>query len=265
VIDLHLHTSRCGHAQGTVAEFVEAGRAADLDVMCFTDHMPMPAAYPQHYTMRHEELPDYMEDVAVAAAFSRETGGPEVLCGVEADWLPDDTDYLRAALSAHDFDLVLGSVHFIGGWAFDDPDLIAGYESTDIDALWARYFGLVADAARSGLFDVIAHPDLIKKFGFMPGVDPRGWYEETALSLAEGECAVEVNAGGLRKPVGEIYPALGLLEACRRRGVPATFGSDAHAPEEVASGVAPARELLLAAGYRSLVVFRGREPHEVAL
>jgi len=265
VIDLHLHTSRCGHAAGTVLEFVEAGRAAGLDTMCFTDHLPMPPQYPQHYTMRASEMDAYLADVAAIAAYSRETAGPEVLVGIEADWIPEDADHLRDVLAARDFDMVLGSVHFIGDWAFDDPDLIARYESADIDALWDRYFALVFDAARSGLFDVLAHPDLIKKFGYLPGIDPGTWYEETALALFEGGCAVEVNAGGLRKPVGELYPSLRLLEACRRRGVPATFGSDAHAPGEVAHGMEPALDLLAEAGYRSLVVFRGRQPFEVPL
>jgi histidinol-phosphatase (PHP family) len=265
MIDLHMHTARCGHATGTIDEYVEAARVAGLEVMCFTDHLPMPATYPQHYTMCSTELDAYVKDVAVAAALSAETGGPEVLCGIEADWLAGDSDHIRTAVAAHDFDMVLGSVHFIGDWAFDDPDLTARYSSTDIDALWDRYFALVFDAARSGLFDVLAHPDLIKKFGFMPGVDPGSWYEETALALFEGGCAVEVNAAGLRKPVGEIYPSLPLLRACRRRGVPATFGSDAHAPQEVAAGVGPARDLLAQAGYDSLVVFRRRTPFEVAL
>jgi histidinol-phosphatase (PHP family) len=265
VIDLHLHTARCGHASGTVDDFVEAARSRGIDTVCFTDHLPMPEAYPQHYTMRGDEMPAYLADVAAARASAVECGGPEVLCGIEADWLPGEAGHLRSTLQAHAFDMVLGSVHFLGDWAFDDPDLVARYGSSDIDALWARYFGLVCDAARSGLFDVLAHPDLIKKFGFLPGTDPGLWYEETALALSESGCAVEVNTGGLRKPVGEIYPTLRFLEACRRRGVPATFGSDAHSPDEVGSGMVAARGLLAAAGYRSLAVFRGRRIHEVAL
>jgi histidinol-phosphatase (PHP family) len=265
VIDLHMHTSRCGHASGTVMEYVEAAVAADLTTICFTDHLPMPAHYPQHYTMGHDEMSAYIEDITVAAAVSVETGGPEVLIGVEADWLPQDVDHVREAIGRHRFDMVLGSVHFLGDWAFDDPDLIERYTAADIDALWARYFAQVGEAARSGLFDVLAHPDLIKKFGFLPGTDPGGWHEETALALAEGGCAVEVNTAGLRKPIGEIYPSLPLLQACRRRGVPATCGSDAHAPGEVGNGAQAARELLALAGYDSLVVFRGRVAHEVAL
>lgn len=265
MIDLHMHTARCGHATGTPVEYVDAARAAGLDVVCFTDHLPMPEGYPQHYTMRHDEVSPYLDDVAAAAAYSRETGGPEVLAGVEADWMPDEVAFTRAALEALPLDMVLGSVHFLGDWAFDDPDLVGRYGSVVIDEMWERYFAEVAAAARSGLFDVIAHPDLVKKFGFLPAGDPTPWYESAAEALAEGGCAVEVNTGGLRKPVHEIYPSLPLLQACRRRGVPATVGSDAHEAGEVGAGGDEARELLRTAGYRSVVVFRSRSAEEVAL
>ena len=265
MIDLHVHTARCGHATGEMAQYVEAGRARGLDVMCFTDHLPMPEPYPQHYTMKADELPAYVADVLAAARDSRATGGPEVLLGVEADWLPDAFAHVEALIASHDFDLVLGSVHFLGDWAFDDPDLIARYDAWEPDVLWERYFDEVANAAGSGLYDVIAHPDLVKKFGARPDVDPRPWYEQTALALQESGCAVEVNTAGLRKPCREIYPSLDLLKACRRRGVPATTGSDAHAPAEVGEGFDLARELLREAGYDSVVCFRKRVAEEVAL
>jgi histidinol-phosphatase (PHP family) len=265
VIDLHIHTARCGHASGEMAQYVDEGRARGLEVMCFTDHLPMPAPYPQHYTMRPEEMPAYVADVLAAARDARETGGPEVLLGIEADWLPDAVEKVERAISLHDFDLVLGSVHFLGDWAFDDPDLVARYDAWEPDVLWERYFDEVGKAAASGLYDVIAHPDLVKKFGSRPTADPRPWYEQTALALAQAGCAVEVNTAGLRKPVGEIYPSLDLLKACRRRGVAATTGSDAHSPGEVGEGFDLARELLLAAGYDSVVCFRKRVAEEVSL
>lgn len=265
MIDLHVHTARCGHATGEMSEYVEAGRAAGLSVLTFTDHLPMPAGYPQHYTMRADELPLYVADVRAAAAASAAEGGPEILCGIEADWLPGHVAWTREALAGLDLDLVLGSVHFIEDWAFDDPDLIDRYGGWEIDALWDRYFSELAAAARSGLFDVMAHPDLVKKFGFFAAADPTPWYEGAALAMAEAGCAVEVSTGGLRKPVGRIYPALELLTACRRRGVPATTGSDSHAPGEVAFGLDQARALLREAGYDSLVVFRNRRPEEVPL
>lgn len=265
MIDLHLHTARCGHAAGTPIEYVDAAREAGIDVICFTDHFPMPEGYPQHYTMRPHEVEDYLDDVRAAAAYSRETAGPEVLCGVEADWMPGHVSYTRESLCGLDLDMVLGSVHFLEDWAFDDPDLIERYGRVVIDELWERYFTQLAAAARSGLFDVIAHPDLVKKFGHFPDSDPLAWYEQAAEALAEGGCAVEVNTGGLRKPVRQIYPSLALLQACRRHGVPATIGSDAHARSEVGAGGAEARELLLKAGYSSVVVFRSRMAEEAAL
>lgn len=265
MIDLHLHTSRCGHATGTVIDYVEAAREAGLRTICFTDHLPMPADYPQHYTMGPGEIGAYLEDVRVAAAYAAETGGPEVLCGVEADWLPGHVSFTRDMLTTLDLDMVLGSVHFLDDWAFDDPDLIDRYLSVETDALWERYFAEFAAAAGSGLFDVMAHPDLVKKFGSRPSIDPSPLYERTADAIAEGGCAVEVNTAGLRKPAAEIYPSLALLAACRRRGVPATIGSDAHDPREVGAGGASARALLLEAGYRSVVVFRHRRAEEVAL
>ena len=265
MIDLHIHTERCGHATGRIAEYVEVGRARGLEVMCITDHLPMPEPYPQHYAMRPEEMPAYVGDVLAAARASRDSGGPEILLGIEADWLPDAFSEVESAIAAHPFDLVLGSVHFLGDWAFDDPDLVARYDAWQPDALWERYFDEVANAAASGLYDVIAHPDLVKKFGSRPTVDPGPWYEQTAIALAEAGCAVEVNTAGLRKPVREIYPALDLLKACRRRGVPATTGSDSHAPSEVGEGFDLARELLAEAGYDSVVCFRQRVATEVAL
>jgi histidinol-phosphatase (PHP family) len=265
VIDLHLHTPRCGHACGTIEEYVAAARRAGVTTMCFTDHLPLPEGYPAGYAMSWPELPLYVDEVRAAAVSAAADGGPEVLCGVEADWTPDAHTLVTGAVEEHGFDVVLGSVHMIDGWAFDDPDEIAGYESLDIGELWDRYFTLLEAAAASGLYDVMAHPDLVKKFGFFPESDPAPWYEEAATVFAESGVAVEVNAAGLRKPVGEIYPSLGFLKACRSRGVPATTGSDAHRPDDVGSGLVAARILLEAAGYSSLVVFRARVPEEVAL
>lgn len=267
MIDLHLHTSRCGHASGTVAEYVAAGHAAGLSVMCFTDHLPLPPETPRalEYAMAPQELSEYLADVRGAAAASAAAGGPEVRAGIEADWIEGRQEEVRRICDGSSLDMVLGSVHFIDGWAFDDPDLTDRYAEWDITRLWDRYFETFARAAGSGLFDVMAHPDLVKKFGFVPEVDLDPWYETAAEVLAESGTAFEVNTAGLRKPCRELYPAPGFLRAASRRGVPVTCGSDAHKPEEVGAGLDAARDALVAAGYRSAVVFRGRVPQEVPL
>jgi histidinol-phosphatase (PHP family) len=265
MIDLHVHTSRCGHADGTPAEYLDAAAAIGLTALAFCDHLPLPPSYPTGYAMPWEELPAYIEDVSRLASASAEAGGPEVLLGIEADWLPGHEKTVARAIEEHAFDIVLGSVHFIGQWAFDDPREREHYAEWPIDALWERYFNDLAAAAATGLFDVMAHPDLVKKFGYAPTADMRPWYEEVAAVFADAGVAVEVNTAGLRKPCAEAYPSLALLTACRKRGVPATIGSDAHTPGDVGAGLDAGRALLADAGYDSVLVFRGRKAEEVAL
>jgi histidinol-phosphatase (PHP family) len=267
MIDLHMHTSRCGHASGTPREYLAAASAAGVSTICFTDHLPLPTGIPRalEYAMPAEQLPDYVREIRELASSSGASGGPEVLVGIEADWLEGCEGDVLESVGAFAFDMVLGSVHFIDDWAFDDPELTGRYSDWDIGELWDRYFSTLLRAARSGIFDVMAHPDLVKKFGFVPDVDPTPWYEGTAEALAEAGVAFEVNTAGLRKPCAELYPAPGFLRTAFRHGVPVTCGSDAHRPDEVGAGMAVAREALSEAGYRSVVVFRGRVPEEVPL
>jgi histidinol-phosphatase (PHP family) len=160
---------------------------------------------------------------------------------------------------------VLGSVHFVDGWAFDDPDKRDRYSEWEIRELWERYFRDLIAAAESGLADVIGHIDLVKKFGYVPEGDLGALYADVAAALAGTGVAVEVNTAGLRKPCAELYPSAKLLSALHAAGVPVTVGSDAHAPAEVGSAWDEARAALLDAGYRSAVIFRSRLAEEVPL
>jgi histidinol-phosphatase (PHP family) len=265
MIDMHVHTPRCGHACGTPDQYVEAACRAGVTTMAFCDHLPLPPGYPSGYSMPWVDLPEYVKEIRELARRSRAADGPEVLLGVEADWIRGNEQLVAGALEEHAFDVVLGSVHFIDDWAFDDPELRAGYKAWSADALWERYFADLVTAASAGLFDVMAHPDLIKKFNCVPESDPVALYEQAASVFAERGLAIEVNTGGLRKPCAEPYPSLEFLRICRRWGVPATVGSDAHAPGEVGHAFDTARDLLMEAGYRSVLVFRGRRAEEMGL
>jgi histidinol-phosphatase (PHP family) len=172
---------------------------------------------------------------------------------------------MRRNIELGEFDLVLGSVHFVGDWAFDDPRLVSRYEDADVDVLWRSYFGLLEDAAASGLFDVMSHPDLIKKFAFMPSFDPEPLYQSAARVFAESGVAIEASTAGLRKPCKELYPAPAFLAACRQAGVPATVSSDAHRPEDVGWGFDRAIDALVDAGYDRYVYFVDRDPIEVEI
>ena len=264
--DLHVHTARCGHAEGTPEDYLLRAHRLGLPCLGFADHLPLYwlplEERDRSLAMPEEELAAYAEEVL---SLKGRAGGISVALGVEADYIPGFEERLRALLAAHPFDYVLGAVHFIDGWGFDNPAYLDGYSAWRLDDLYARYFELVVQAVRTGLFDVLAHPDLVKKFGYRPGSDVRGLYEEVARAMAGGGICVEVNTAGLRVPAQEIYPSLEFLEACRRYGVPAALGSDAHRPGHVAWEWPLAREWLLAAGYRQVVFFEERKPRFLAI
>jgi histidinol-phosphatase (PHP family) len=211
------------------------------------------------------ELADYVAEVTTAREAQGRSDHLELLLGIEADYIPDEQEYTRGLLSRYPFDVVLGSVHMIGDWAFDDPDLTDRYAEWDIGLLWDRYFIEVVAAARSGLFDVMGHVDLVKKFRFFPDGDLHERYVALARALTDTGVAIEVNTAGLRKPCAELYPALPLLKEFRRAGVPATIGSDAHTPSEVGFGYDLAADALREAGYDTVAVFKQRRLREVVL
>lgn len=271
MIDLHVHTVRCRHATGSVEEYVRAAADAGIDTIAFTDHLPLPeallAADPAAtgYAMPAAELPEYVAEVLEAKLRSARDGGPEVLLGIEADLHPGNEEHVRSLLGTYPFDIVLGSVHYVDDWAFDDPARTDGYAEWDLRELWERYFSDLAQAASTGLADVIGHADLVKKFCFVPEGDLTELYARAAASFAAAGCAVEVNAAGLRKPCRELYPSDAFLRELAREGVPVTIGSDAHSPSDVGAGFSQARTALLGAGYQSIVVFRDRVAQEVPL
>jgi histidinol-phosphatase (PHP family) len=259
LIDYHVHTARCGHARGEMAAYVQRAIQAGLPEMGFSDHiflywMASEERDPE-LAMSEPEFDTYVEDVL---RLRREFPDIEIRLAVEADYIVDHEATLKGILDRYPWDYVLGSVHFIGEWGMDDSRYIEGYDAWDIDELYEHYFALILRAADSGHFDTIAHLDLVKKFGHRARKDLADLYGRVAQGLAAAGVAIEVNTGGLRKPVAELYPHLDLLTACRRAGVPATLGSDAHAPEEVAADFPLAIEHLKAAGYERIIAYRDR-------
>ena len=183
--------------------------------------------------------------------------------GIEADFVAGREDRLATLLDAHDWDYVVGSVHFVGEHAVDHD----GYEVWDHrferpDELWRRYFVTLGEAARTGLFDILAHPDLVKMWGAkrpVPEGDLRRFYELAMDGIAESQIAVEVSTAGLRKPVGELYPAPAFLEMCLDAGCPVALSSDAHVPGDVGRDYEVALDLLESVGVQQLAVFERRE------
>jgi histidinol-phosphatase (PHP family) len=259
LVDYHTHTTRCGHASGSMEEYVERALALGLAEIGFSDHIPLyflpPEKRDRTLAMAEAELPEYVESVL---RLRQRYPDFTLRLGLEADYFPGHEETLRRLLEPYPWDYVYGSVHFLDDWGFDDPRHVDRYLSWDVDELYRRYFDHVRTAAATGLFDVMGHLDVIKKFGHRPTGDPSPLYAEVAAALKAADVALEVSTAGLRKPVREIYPGPDLLAHCARLGVPVALGSDAHSPAEVGFAFDRALEALRSAGYRETVRFELR-------
>lgn len=255
-----------GHlSTGWMRRYTERARARGVAEIAFTEHVyRFAAAHGWHDApfWRQESDAD-LDAYAAAVGRARDEGLP-VLLGIEMDWLPGRRDEIAALLTRHPFDLVLGSVHWIGATAIDDPACPPVGEMPP-DEVWGRYLDALLAAAASGLFDVIAHPDLPKVFGHRAPGSARARFPELVDALARAGVAIECSSAGLRKPVGELYPDPDLLAMFREAGVPATLASDAHRPEDVGRDYATAVAALRGAGYTTITRFRRRAGEQVPL
>ncbi|HEY1688575.1 MAG TPA: histidinol-phosphatase [Solirubrobacteraceae bacterium] len=200
------------------------------------------------------------DDLDEYAAYVRQQ--TDLKLGIEADFVLGAEDRMQELLLARDFDYVVGSVHFVGDRAVDMDEFTIWDGSHSVEEIWTRYFELLAIAARSGLFDILAHADLVKVWGRgrpQPDGDLRRYYEPAIEAIAESGIAVEVSTAGLRKHVEEIYPAPAFLAMCMEVGAPIALSSDAHVPEHIGADYSQALELLEAAGVSELCVFSRRQ------
>ncbi len=200
------------------------------------------------------------DDLDAYCAFVRDE--TSLSLGIEADFVPGAEDRMANLLDEREWDYVIGSIHFLRDSAIDMRGEWDVWRSADPERVWRRYFETLGEAARSGLFDILAHPDLVKVWGSdgpRPDGDLRRFYDLAMEGIAESGVAIEVSTAGLRKPVGEIYPAPAFLEMCVEAGVPVALSSDAHVPDDLAERDDEALELLDAAGVDRLAVFERRE------
>ncbi len=251
-IDLHNHTTRCNHAEGTVDEYIQKAIALGIDIYGFSEHAPMD--FDEGYRLSFEEMTDYENDILTAKEKYKDD--IEILLGYEVDWLPGHMD--ERVLGAN-VDYLIGSVHFIDKWSFDNPEFIGGWKERDIDEIWQAYFEATEAMAKSGYFDIVGHLDLIKVFKYLPKQDVRLLAKASLNAIKKNGMVLELNAAGLRKPIGEIYPSKALLEEAYALDIPVTFGSDAHSPEQVGFGYEEAVALAKEVGYSRAVTFKGRD------
>jgi len=259
------------HGVGEIAltEHLFRFRQADAVLAGFWDDDPNAAlraslaAYWKNHA--HADL-----DVYVDAVLEAKAAGLPVVLGLEVDHYAGRMDTVASLLKGYPFDVLLGSVHWVGAWGFDqlgEPVVEAEWSARSIESVWDAYTEALEELAASGVCDVLAHPDLIKVTGRRPAV-PDEWYDRMAEAAASSGMAAEVSSAGWRKPVAEAYPAPALLSRFRKAGVPATTASDAHGLGtfgDVVSQSSELRGLLADAGYESLTSFRGRTATQVPL
>ena len=256
------------HTVEAAERFVEVAAERGVDEIGFTEHV--------YYFRQTKDLWDhpYYADRSVYdldnycdAVLEAKRRGLPVKLGLEVDYVPGRERETHDALAPYPWDFLLGSVHTIEGHHIDSDPAEGLWKHFPVEEVWRRYFIALRGAARSGLFDVLSHPDLVKIFGRRPAPDEVFLHhDETADAIeAVGGLAIEVSTAGLRKPVGELYPDRGLLDACRARGIPATTASDAHVPADVGRDLDQAVELMRSAGYETVTVFDARQARQEPL
>ena len=263
--DLHSHTALCNHASGAPSEYLTSAAAHNLAYFGVSDHIPWPAGYDSECRMTAAQFPLYREIVRSLQRKAADDGLPlEVLYGIELDYVPGRMAEVYAAIRNEPFDYRLGSVHYTD-FGFDDPAKMSIWEERGAESVWNTYVDRMCDFVQNCPFEIMAHPDLPKKFGIYPADSSYFMkrMKEALKTAAETGRAIEINTAGLRNPAGEPYPSLELLKAAREFGMPVTFGADSHKPEDVGRDFAQAVELAKAAGYRAACFFRAGRPCEL--
>lgn len=208
----------------------------------------------------HDEFLSRVNTDLVKEVQSQEFRDINIKKGVEIDFIPGREEGIKKLIFADDYDYVIGSVHFIGEWAFDHPDFRNKFNDYDIDDIYEQYYNLVLQSINTGLFDIVGHLDLIKKWGHKPyKKNSREYAANLIHAIKKSKMVVEINSSGLRKPVKEIYPSEDLIKFMFENDIPITFGSDAHEPEQIAYGYEEAYQLAWKVGYRDIVRFNKRK------
>lgn len=262
IVDYHMHLrgpdESIDHSSAAVERFVETAAARGVDEIAFTEHVYYFRQTEGIWTVPYQaERCRYDLDAYCDAVVTAKARGLPVKLGLEVDWAPGREEQLASALGPYPWDLLLGSVHFVEGLAIDsEPSLVA---EIGAERAFERYFDELVALARSGLVDVLAHPDLVKFFGHR--VD---WDWGMLVELLDGVC-LEVSTAGRYKPHGRIYPEGGLLAAARGAGIGITLASDAHVPANVGRDLELAIEHARRAGHETVTVFERREGREEPL
>ncbi len=260
--DYHMHTPLCGHAAGMPRDYVLAAQKAGLAEIGFSDHNPMPTQF-DDWRMAPDQLPVYLKMIAEVQS---EFPDYPIRLGLECDFIPNFEGHIRYLADQADWDYLIGSVHYVTpDWDIDNPKHLKRWTEHPVEDIWQSYFDAYTKMVESCLFDFVAHPDLVKKFGHRPAGDLSRFYLRTLDAIAEAGVTLEINTAGLRKDVREIYPSRDFLVAAHARHIPIVINSDAHDPKEVGADFDLAYALAREVGYTKVMRFAKRKAKAVGI
>ena len=252
IVDLHNHTTLCNHAEGSMEQYIEKAIKMGTEVFGFADHAPM--NFDKKYRMNFEDMLQY--ETKVNEAKIKYQNKIKILLGYEVDYIDG---YIDSRVLEAKVDYLIGSVHFIEGWGFDNPEFIGKWKEQDIDEVWQKYFDSIENMANANIFDIVGHFDLIKVFKYMPKSDISYMAKSALEAIKESGMVLELNVAGYRKEVKEAYPSRNLLENAYKIGIPITFASDAHKPDQVGLFNDEIVKLAKSIGYNEVSYFIKRE------
>lgn len=249
-VDLHNHTTLCNHASGSMREYITQAQSIGIDVYGFSCHAPMP--FDEKYRMSLDDLPHYIKSV-------RDLDGDlEILCGLEVDYIANRDDLLLREVIDAKVDYLIGSIHFLGEWGFDNPEFLYKWKDRDLYSTWMTYLHSLELLIESDLFDIIGHIDLLKIFGARPPDSVLSSFVDVLKCAKAKDLVIEINHAGLRKDINELYPSPELLRVIKGLDIDITFGSDAHDVKHVGFGYDIALQNAKDIGFEKQAIFRDR-------
>ena len=257
MIDLHNHTPLCKHATGSPEEYIKKAIEKGIKYYGFADHAPMDFDY--QYRMSFEDMPKYEEKIKNLKEKYKDK--IEIFLGYEVDFTP----FVDKRVLERDVDYLIGSVHFLDNWGFDNPEFIKEWEERNVDDVYKEYFYLIEKMATSKLFDIVGHIDLIKVFGHKPSKNIKDIAKNAIKAIKKSNMAIEINTSGLRKKVKELYPGNELLEMILNENIDITFSSDAHSLQDVGYQIKETIKKLKDLGVNEAVIFKNRQKEKIKI
>ncbi len=257
MIDLHNHTPLCNHAKGSPEEFIKEAIKKNIKIYGFADHAPMEFDY--EYRMGFEDMENYEKEIKNLKEKYKDK--IEILLGYEVDFTP----FVDKRVLNRKVDYLIGSVHFLDNWGFDNPEFIKEWDRRDVDDVYKEYFSKIEEMANSKLFDIVGHIDLVKVFGHKPKTNIKDLAKNAIKAIKNANMTVEINTAGLRKPVKELYPSDELIEIILNENIDITFSSDAHSPQQVGFKLNETIQKFKNLGLNEAVFYKNREKFKVKL